>query len=350
MANSNAFQDDERSINGLQFDEQIPSPETREWNQIDKLGDTSNLGEQSMNIAKQAAENCVIKSGAAGCIAKGECLVKAGCTVKWPQCPDAEVEKYIRHVGDKWKVFSEAGKVLGTHDSKESAAQQLAAIEANKPKKQATAKELKALRAAVDKYVFVKKIVLKSKDGVQAELMEETSLGDIYRIAWGEGKNERTHFVVGGDIALHLPFYAQVSKAAITWITKADDKPAIEKRYTLGVVYPHDEVDFHGDTMTGDEIEKAAWLFMSKEGGSGRIGLMHRPGTNGAGRVVESYIYRGPDWKIKSAGGSDKGDQLIKSGDWMMGVVWEPEPWEAIKMGKITGYSLQGVARKEGFE
>lgn len=43
-----------------------------------------------------------------------------------------DLEKYIRRRGDKWVVTSEAGKVLGTHDSKESAARQLRAIESNK--------------------------------------------------------------------------------------------------------------------------------------------------------------------------------------------------------------------------
>jgi hypothetical protein len=40
--------------------------------------------------------------------------------------------RYIKHEGDKWVVYSEDGKVLGKHDTKEDAQAQLGAIEANK--------------------------------------------------------------------------------------------------------------------------------------------------------------------------------------------------------------------------
>jgi hypothetical protein len=43
-------------------------------------------------------------------------------------------ERYIRKQGEKWVVYSEAGKELGSHDSEEDAKKQLAAIEANKHK------------------------------------------------------------------------------------------------------------------------------------------------------------------------------------------------------------------------
>lgn len=115
-------------------------------------------------------------------------------------------------------------------------------------------------------------------------------------------------------------------------------------RYTLGCVYsPNDGPDAHGDTMQHEDVRAAAWRALGRMVKVG-AGLMHQPGTDGAGRVVESYIYRGPDWTLTDTTGKT---QTIKDGDWMMGVVWEPEPWEAIKMGKIVGYSLQGVARQE---
>jgi len=43
-----------------------------------------------------------------------------------------EACRYIRKKGEKWLVFSESGKVLGEHGSREDAQKQLAAIEANK--------------------------------------------------------------------------------------------------------------------------------------------------------------------------------------------------------------------------
>lgn len=45
---------------------------------------------------------------------------------------------YITHEGGKWQVRSEAGKVLGEHDSKASAEKQLQAIEINKHKHSAS--------------------------------------------------------------------------------------------------------------------------------------------------------------------------------------------------------------------
>lgn len=113
-----------------------------------------------------------------------------------------------------------------------------------------------------------------------------------------------------------------------------------EQRYTLGVAYPADQVDAHGDYTTPEELERAAWEFMRRvQKGRATIGLMHRSGTDGAGTVVESYIYRGPDWHV--------GDQIVKSGDWLLGVIWDEQAWQLIKAGNISGYSIQGMARKE---
>lgn len=120
-------------------------------------------------------------------------------------------------------------------------------------------------------------------------------------------------------------------------------KSADAQRYTLGVVYPAKrakaaggkDVDSHGDFATPEEVELAAWRFMSKPD----AGLMHRDGTGGAGTVVESYVYRGPTWKVD--------DQVVEPGDWLLGVVWSPEAWAAIERGELTGYSLQGYATRE---
>src|SRR3989442_6446365 len=119
---------------------------------------------------------------------------------------------------------------------------------------------------------------------------------------------------------------------------KSDKK--YPKHYTLSVVYPADEIDLHGDTMTAEDLEKAAWAAGARRVG---VGLMHRRGTEGAGTVVESYIYRGPDWPLKDTSGQK---QTIKGGDWVMGIRWADEAWKAIMDGQVTGLSLQGVAQK----
>jgi hypothetical protein len=39
--------------------------------------------------------------------------------------------------------------------------------------------------------------------------------------------------------------------------------------------------------------------------------------------------------------------QTILPGSWILAVQWTPEAFELVKAGKINGYSLQGMARKE---
>lgn len=367
-----------------------------------------------------------------------------------------DIEKYITHEGGKYQVHSEAGKVLGTHDSKADAVAQLGAIEANKhPKakdqsgtvkwpvdgsrfqgsslvgagekapnqksvgeilkaeggpgsrvqalffekdKYPTAKDVDAwvndhgfekskavaadpgfrvdqakagtfgtlrkikltagvtasigipaaaIKAVQDAFFITTsgRLAFKSEDLVKAECepVAESETRTIYRVKVADYV---MHFAEKDGTAVHLPFYGNptIEKNLFNPVYKG-----AEQRYTLSVVYPASqkgtpEPDFHGDVMSDVELEKSAWGFMGK--GTDRIGLMHRPGTSGAGKVVESYIWRGPEWKMTDAGGKE---QSVSPGDWVMGIVWEPAAWEAIKSGQITGLSLQGAARKEAF-
>ena len=59
--------------------------------------------------------------------------------------------------------------------------------------------------------------------------------------------------------------------------------------------------------------------------------------------MVESYIYRGPDWVIKSAAGSEC---TVQSGDWLMGIIWDDPSFTAIKEGRATGVSMQGKVKR----
>ncbi len=107
-----------------------------------------------------------------------------------------------------------------------------------------------------------------------------------------------------------------------------------DQRFTLGVAYPANAVDAHGEFATPAELEKAAWSAIARGIG---VGIGHERGADGAGIAVESYIHRGPTMKI--------GNETINPGDWLLGVVWTPEAWAAIKAGKLTGYSIEGFAR-----
>jgi hypothetical protein len=138
--------------------------------------------------------------------------------------------------------------------------------------------------------------------------------------------------------------------AAKTWdgetvkgvVVKSDD----ERQYTLQVAYPADSADVakardgFQDFASAEAVEKAAWSYMEN---ARNVGLMHAEGTDGAGTVVESYVYRGPDWAVKAA---DSSDQLIKSGDWLIGIRWGDDAWNMIKSGEIGGVSMQGAAKR----
>jgi hypothetical protein len=112
-----------------------------------------------------------------------------------------------------------------------------------------------------------------------------------------------------------------------------------ERRYTLGLVYKANTLDAHREFMTAEDLEEAAWDYATT---SREVGIFHADGTGGSGTVVESYIYRGPDWLITSA--ADGSTVLIKAGDWLMGVLWSLGAWALIKSGRINGLSMQGLA------
>jgi len=119
-----------------------------------------------------------------------------------------------------------------------------------------------------------------------------------------------------------------------------------EQRYTLTVAYPANKADVgvaqdgFRDYASANAVEKAAWSYLRK---SPNIGLWHQDGTDGSGEVCESYIYRGPDWKVAAADGST---QVIKAGDWLMGIIWSEATWPLVKQGLIGGVSPQGRAKR----
>jgi hypothetical protein len=127
----------------------------------------------------------------------------------------------------------------------------------------------------------------------------------------------------------------------------ADDvvKAGAEQRYVLGVAYQAGPdpliakgVDGGRDYFTETELEKAAWSFLRN---GPQVGAFHLDGTEqngGAATVVESYIYRGPDWNL--------GDVVVKSGDWLIGAILNDKAWQLHKAGKINGWSPQGTARR----
>lgn len=106
-----------------------------------------------------------------------------------------------------------------------------------------------------------------------------------------------------------------------------------EKRIVFGPVLVPDEPDSDGDVVTAEKIEEVAHKFLEQYG---NIDLQHT--LNNVGKVVESYILPF-DWEINE-------DLTVPKGSWMMGVrVQDEEVWQAVKEGKLTGFSIMGVPK-----
>ena len=123
-------------------------------------------------------------------------------------------------------------------------------------------------------------------------------------------------------------------------------KAEAPRRFTLGVAYAANKVDVakardgHRDFADPAALEECAWNYLRK---GAQIGLFHEQGTYGHADVVESYIYRGPDWEVTGV----KGDTyVIKAGDWMLGAIWDELGFEAVEKQLVNGWSPQGRAKR----
>ncbi|MEM0142434.1 MAG: XkdF-like putative serine protease domain-containing protein [Candidatus Parvarchaeum sp.] len=123
-----------------------------------------------------------------------------------------------------------------------------------------------------------------------------------------------------------------------------------ERRFTLGVAYPAMKADVgiaadrHRDFVQPEVLEEAAWKWLAT---SRRVNIFHdsSPLAEGHFTPTESYIYRGPDWVVKSP--VDGRKYVIKSGDWLIGGIWDEAGWEAVKAGHITGWSPEGIVKRK---
>jgi len=122
-----------------------------------------------------------------------------------------------------------------------------------------------------------------------------------------------------------------------------------EKRLVTGVVLEPDEVDAQEDWEREETIERAAHGFLkdynkpASDDGT-QLGLMHRAFGDIGLELVESYVAPA-DLQL---GGKSK-DKKVKRGSWVMTVhVVDDTRWKEVKAGKLTGFSVGGVATVAG--
>ena len=134
---------------------------------------------------------------------------------------------------------------------------------------------------------------------------------------------------------------ADIDTAAMQ-LVKAHD----ERRYALGLAYaariaPGRGADGFNDWISEENLELACWQWTAK---SREIGLFHKDGElyDNHGTVVESYIFRAPDWRVISPITGE--EVVIKTGSWMLGVVFDEYGWGLVKAGLVNGWSPEGGA------
>ena len=113
-------------------------------------------------------------------------------------------------------------------------------------------------------------------------------------------------------------------------------KIAEEKRLVYGIVLEPDEVDAHNDTISAEVIEKAAHDFMARYNKETQLGYMHKMFGQIGIELVQSYV---------SLNTFKMGGEKVKKGSWVMVThVINDQVWDKVKKGKITGYSIGGIA------
>lgn len=118
-----------------------------------------------------------------------------------------------------------------------------------------------------------------------------------------------------------------------------------EDRFTLGPVYMPGQrfTDAHGDYTTADTLQKAAWGFVETSA-SREIRFQHTRKRAGEWVEIVSWPYE-VEAKFTQADGRVVQKQL-PAGTVYMGVKWEPDAWELVKKGKLTGFSMGGWAQR----
>lgn len=119
----------------------------------------------------------------------------------------------------------------------------------------------------------------------------------------------------------------------VAFLAKGSD----EEKVAYGIVLQPDTIDYQGDIVRADEIQRVAWHYLEHR----HIGKEHVGSPREDCFVVESYIAP-MDFCFD---GQDEGTQVLK-GSWVLAVRVPDELWKKVKLGELTGFSIQGEGRR----
>jgi hypothetical protein len=149
--------------------------------------------------------------------------------------------------------------------------------------------------------------------------------------------------------AVEVPEGVQVSIKEVKFRKSILDKEEIqipifkvseEEHIVGGIVYEPMKEDVQGDFATEEEIREACYYFMEH---SQKFKLQHKgqPITQKI-NILENYIVP-EDFVVNK--------QKVRKGSWMLIIrVLDAGIWKDIKEGKITGFSMAGLARRRKVE
>ena len=110
-------------------------------------------------------------------------------------------------------------------------------------------------------------------------------------------------------------------------IQKTDKKNQVVK----GIVYTAGHVDTDGETMTVEDVQKAAWNFLAHRKEK-NIDINHNWKASGC-YVVESYM-------------TEEGDPNFPPNSWVLAVKCTDDVWKQVEDGDLNGFSFGGTVSK----
>jgi len=167
--------------------------------------------------------------------------------------------------------------------------------------------------------------------GNDSEVLGDINGERLFEIPWSY--EEETGLLIGEATEVKL---AYVEKRIAEEFGPELSAPIVaknaEKRIVYGPVLVPGEPDRDGEVVTAEKIEEVAHTFLKEYG---NVDLAHT--LNNVARPVESYLMPVD---------LDLYDVSIPKGTWMLGAyVEDDESWQAVKDGKLGGFSVMGVRR-----